>query len=127
MQPRQTIVSMRMTLVLPLCPLVLPPVMEVVWAVAMGYSDGFTVWYYDVIVVVFLIISMYLLEKALRTGIPVGTAYAVWTGIGAVGTITVSVLLGNESVTLLRVFFVILIIAGITGLQLTSGSGRTDT
>ena len=100
--------------------------MEVVWAVAMGYSDGFTIWYYDVIVVVFLIVSMYLLEKALRTGIPVGTAYAVWTGIGAVGTITVSVLLGNESVTLLRVFFVLLIIVGITGLQLTSGSGQTD-
>ena len=100
--------------------------MEVVWAVAMGYSDGFTIWYYDVIVVVFLIVSMYLLEKALKTGIPVGTAYAVWTGIGAVGTITVSVLLGNESVTLLRVFFVLLIIIGITGLQLTSGSGQTD-
>ena len=100
--------------------------MEVVWAVAMGYSDGFTIWYYDVIVVVFLIVSMYLLEKALRTGIPVGTAYAVWTGIGVVGTITVSVLLGNESVTLLRVFFVLLIIVGITGLQLTSGSGQTD-
>ena len=99
---------------------------EVVWAVAMGYSDGFTIWYYDVITVVFLIISTMLLERALRTGIPVGTAYAVWTGIGAVGTIIVSVALGNETITLLRVFFVILIIAGITGLQLTSGSGRTD-
>ena len=99
---------------------------EVVWAVAMGYSDGFTIWYYDVITVLFLIISTVLLERALRTGIPVGTAYAVWTGIGAVGTIIVSVALGNESITLLRVFFVMLIIAGITGLQLTSGSGRTD-
>ena len=99
---------------------------EVVWAVAMGYSDGFTIWYYDVITVVFLIISTVLLERALRTGIPVGTAYAVWTGIGAVGTIIVSVALGNETITLLRVFFVMLIIIGITGLQLTSGSGRTD-
>ena len=99
---------------------------EVVWAVAMGYSDGFTIWYYDVITVVFLIISTVLLERALRTGIPVGTAYAVWTGIGAVGTIIASVALGNESITLLRVFFVILIIAGITGLQLTSGNGQTD-
>ena len=99
---------------------------EVVWAVAMGYSDGFTIWYYDVITVVFLIISTVLLERALRTGIPVGTAYAVWTGIGAVGTIIVSVALGNETITLLRVFFVMLIIIGITGLQLTSGSDRTD-
>ena len=94
---------------------------EVVWAVAMGYSDGFTVWYYDVITVVFLIISTVLLERALRTGIPVGTAYAVWTGIGAVGTIIVSVALGNETLTLLRAAFVALIICGITGLQLTSG------
>ena len=101
-------------------------IMEVVWATAMGYSDGFTVWYYDIITVVFLIISMYLLEKALRTGIPVGTAYAVWTGIGAVGTIAISVALGNESLTVLRVVFVLLIIIGITGLQLTSGSSQTD-
>ena len=101
-------------------------IMEVVWATAMGYSDGFTVWYYDIITVVFLIISMYLLEKALRTGIPVGTAYAVWTGIGAVGTIAISVALGNESLTVLRVVFVLLIIIGITGLQLTSDSSQTD-
>lgn len=99
---------------------------EVVWAVAMGCSDGFTIWYYDIVTVVFLIISTVLLERALRTGIPVGTAYAVWTGIGAVGTIIVSTALGNENITLLRVFFVMLIIIGITGLQLTSGSSRTD-
>ena len=101
-------------------------IFEIVWAVAMDYSDGFSIWYYDIIVAVFLIGSTVMLAKALNMGIPVGTAYAVWTGIGAVGTITVSVLLGNESVTLLRVFFVLLIIVGITGLQLTSGSGQTD-
>ena len=101
-------------------------IMEVVWAVSMGYSEGFTIWYFDIVTVVFLIISTVLLEKALRTGIPVGTAYAVWTGIGAVGTIVVSVALGNETINALRVFFVVLIIAGIIGLQLTSGSGRTD-
>ena len=100
--------------------------MEVVWAVSMGYSDGFTIWYFDIVTVVFLILSTLLLGKALKTGIPVGTAYAVWTGIGAVGTIVVSVALGNETISALRVFFVILIIAGITGLQLTSGSGQTD-
>ena len=97
--------------------------MEVVWAVSMGYSDGFTIWYFDIVTVVFLILSTLLLGKALKTGIPVGTAYAVWTGIGAVGTIVVSVALGNETIGALRVFFVALIIAGIIGLQLTSGSG----
>ena len=100
--------------------LVIAGIFEIVWAVAMDYSDGFTVWYYDVTVVVFLIGSMVLLAKALDLGIPVGTAYAVWTGIGAVGTITVSVALGNESLTALKAVFVMMIIAGIIGLQLTS-------
>lgn len=100
--------------------LVIAGIFEIVWAVAMDYSDGFTVWYFDVVVVVFLIGSMVLLAKSLNLGIPVGTAYAVWTGIGAVGTITVSVALGNESLTALKALFVMMIIAGIIGLQLTS-------
>ena len=93
---------------------------EIVWAVAMDYSDGFTVWYYDIIVVLFLVGSTVLLAKALNMGIPVGTAYAVWTGTGAVGTITVSVVLGNETLTMLKTLFVMMIIAGIVGLQVTS-------
>ena len=93
---------------------------EVVWAIAMDYSDGFTVWYYDVTVAVFLIISMILLAKALNMGLPVGTAYAVWTGIGAVGTITISVILRNETLDALKTLFVVMIIAGIIGLQFTS-------
>lgn len=93
---------------------------EVVWAVAMDYSDGFTVWYFDVVVAVFLIGSTVLLAKALNMGIPVGTAYAVWTGIGAIGTIIVSVSLGNESLTALKALFVGMIIAGIIGLQIAS-------
>lgn len=93
---------------------------EVVWAVAMDYSDGFTVWYFDIIVAIFLIGSTFLLAKALDMGIPVGTAYAVWTGIGAIGTITMSVALGNESLTALKTLFVGMIIAGIIGLQITA-------
>ena len=93
---------------------------EIVWAVAMDYSDGFSIWYYDIIVAVFLIGSTVLLARALNLGIPVGTAYAVWTGIGAVGTMTVSVLLGNETLSALKVVFIAMIIAGIVGLQLSS-------
>ena len=93
---------------------------EIVWAVAMDYSNGFTVWYYDIVVVLFLVASTVLLAKALNLGIPVGTAYAVWTGIGAVGTITVSVALGNETLTILKTLFVMMIILGIVGLQVTS-------
>jgi quaternary ammonium compound-resistance protein SugE len=93
---------------------------EIVWAVAMDYSNGFTIWYYDIIVVLFLVGSTVLLAKALNLGIPVGTAYAVWTGIGAVGTITVSVALGNETLTILKTLFIMMIILGIVGLQVTS-------
>ena len=74
----------------------------------------------SMIVVIFLIVSMVLLAKALNKGIPVGTAYAVWTGIGAVGTITLSVALGNETLTMMKTLFVSMIIAGIIGLQITS-------
>lgn len=95
-------------------------IMEVIWAIAMDYSKGFTVWYFTVITIIFLIISTLLLAKALKTGLPVGTAYAVWTGIGAVGTITVSVILGNETLNALRVLFISMIIIGIVGLQMTS-------
>lgn len=99
--------------------------MEVVWAVAMDYSEGFTIWYYDVVVVIFLAASTILLAKSLSAGLPVGTAYAVWTGIGAVGTLVVSAALGNESLSLIRVIFVIMIIGGIVGLQATT-SPRTE-
>lgn len=100
--------------------------MEVVWATAMDYSEGFTIWYYDVITVIFLAVSMFMLEKALKGGIPVGTAYAVWTGIGAVGTIAISVAGGHETLTILRFIFVAMIVGGIVGLQLTSGSSESE-
>lgn len=100
--------------------------METVWAVAMDYSEGFTKILFDVIVIVFLCISMVLLSKALSMGLPVGTAYAVWTGIGAVGTIAVSILLGNEVATPLRMLFVGLIIFGIVGLQITSNEKKEE-
>ena len=98
--------------------------MEIVWAVSMDCSDGFTIWYFDLITVAALAVSTYLLSRALRCGIPMGTAYAVWTGIGAVGTISVSVILGNETLTALKMLFVAMIIIGIVGLQLSSSESR---
>ncbi|MBO5653900.1 MAG: QacE family quaternary ammonium compound efflux SMR transporter [Candidatus Methanomethylophilaceae archaeon] len=100
--------------------------METVWAVAMDYSDGFTKILYDIIVIVFLVISMVMLSKALNLGLPVGTAYAVWTGVGAVGTIVVSIILGNESAAPLRMLFIGLIVFGIAGLQITSTESKED-
>lgn len=100
--------------------LIIAGLMEVVWATFMDLSEGFTQIPYVILTAVFLVVSMYLLSKALSLGIPVGTGYAVWTGIGAVGTIVVSVLLGNEVLTVLRVIFVAMILGGIIGLQITS-------
>ncbi len=93
---------------------------EIVWAICMDYSEGFTVWYFVIPTIIFLLISTILLAMALKAGLPVGTAYAVWTGIGAVGTVIVSVILGNESLSVLSVLFLALIIGGIIGLQVTS-------
>ncbi len=100
--------------------------MEIVWATFMGYSKGFTIWYYDIIVIVFLVISTVLLSRALKMGLPVGTAYAVWTGIGAVGTMAVSVILGNEKLSVWSVVFLIMIIGGIIGLHATYRKSATD-
>jgi len=99
---------------------------EVIWAVAMGLSDGFAKIQYDAVVVIGLLISMVLLSKAIDGGLPVGTAYAVWTGIGAVGTLAASVLMDVETVTTLRAMFVFLIIVGIVGLQMSSGTKNPE-
>lgn len=93
---------------------------EIVWAIAMDYSDGFTKIQYDVIVILFLIIGMVFLTKALDEGLPVGTVYSVWVGIGAAGTMIVSVVLGLEQVSVLRLVFVTMIIIGILGLKYTT-------
>ena len=93
-------------------------IMEVVWATAMDYSDGFTIWYFDILVLVFMAMSMFLLERALKGGIPVGTGYAVWTGIGAIGTIAISVAAGHETLTLLRTVFVMMPTHRIQGFRL---------
>lgn len=92
---------------------------ETGWAVGLKYSDGLTKFYPVVFTVVTLILSMYLLEKALRT-LPVGTAYAVWTGIGIIGTTVLGIFLFNESMDLSRIFFIGLIAVGIGGLKMVS-------
>ena len=92
---------------------------ETGWAVGLKYSDGLTKFYPVVFTVATLILSMYLLEKALRT-LPVGTAYAVWTGIGIIGTTIVGIYLFNESMNMSRLFFIGLIAVGIGGLKMVS-------
>lgn len=98
--------------------------MEPLWVVAMKLSEGFTDLIWAVACVVFLALSMYLLALALKCRIPVGTAYSIWVGIGAIGSLIAGIFLFDESSDLLRMGFVLLIVVGIVGLQLTSGGER---
>lgn len=93
---------------------------EVAWAVGLEYSDGLSRPWPTAGTVVALAISMVLLAKAVES-LPVGTAYAVWTGIGAVGTAALGVLLFDEPAGPLRLAFVGVIVVGIVGLHAVSG------
>ena len=99
--------------------LVVAGLLEVGWAVGLKYTDGFTRPMPTTLVVGAMVASVWLLAIALRT-IPVGTGYAVWTGIGAVGTAILGMFLFNESRDALRVGCILLIVAGIVGLKLVT-------
>jgi len=92
---------------------------EVAWAVGLKYTDGFTRPLPTVLVVGAMVASVWLLAIALRT-IPVGTGYAVWTGIGAVGTAILGMVLFGESRDAARLACIGLIVAGIAGLKIAS-------
>ena len=94
-------------------------IFETAWAIGLKYSAGFTRLGPSIFTILTMAISLYLLALALRT-LPVGTAYAVWTGIGAVGAAILGILLFNESREITRIFCILLIVAGIIGLKLTS-------
>ena len=94
-------------------------VLEVGWAVGLKYTDGFTRLWPTVGTAVALVGSMALLGVALRT-LPLGTAYAVWTGIGTVGTAVLGIVLFREPATALRLVCIALIVAGIVGLKLAT-------
>lgn len=93
---------------------------EVVWAVGLKYTNGFTRLWPSVGTVAAMIASFWLLAQALKA-LPLGTAYAVWTGIGAVGTVILGIALFGESASPLRLACIGLILAGIVGLKLTAG------
>ena len=94
--------------------------LEIAWAIGLKYTDGFRRPVASVITIVLMIGSFYVLSLAVRT-LPIGTAYAVWTGIGAFGTAVLGMYLFNEPVNLPRIACLALIIAGIVGLKVTAG------
>jgi quaternary ammonium compound-resistance protein SugE len=99
--------------------LILAGLLEVVWAIGIKYTDGFTRLLPSAVTIAAMIGSIYLLALAVRT-IPIGTGYAVWTGIGAVGAVILGMVLFNEPRDFLRVGSILLIVAGIAGLKVAT-------
>lgn len=94
-------------------------IFEVVWAIGLKYTHGFTRLVPSLITISGMIISFSLLSFSLKS-LPIGTAYAIWTGIGALGTVLVGIWLFDEPHDFPRILFVLLIITGIVGLKMTS-------
>lgn len=92
---------------------------EIVWAIGLKYTQGFTRPLPSVITVAGMIVSFYFLALATKV-LPIGTAYAIWTGIGAVGAITLGIILFKEPFDLLRIIFLLFIVTGIIGLKVVS-------
>lgn len=101
--------------------LVVAGLFEIAWAIGLQYSDGLTKPVPTLGTALALLASMVLLAKAVQD-LPIGTAYAVWTGIGAVGTATLGVVLFDEPASVARVGFIALIVVGIVGLHTASGT-----
>lgn len=99
--------------------LVLAGALEVCWSLGLKYTDGFTKLVPSIFTIVTLALSMYMLAKA-STEIPIGTAYPIWVGIGAIGAAIGGIFLFQEQATLPRIVFLILLIVSIIGLKMTS-------
>ena len=98
--------------------LVVAGLFEVGWAIGLKYTEGFSRFWPSAATVAAMVVSVVLLGWAMRT-LPVGTAYAVWTGIGAIGTVVLGIVLFQEPATVARLVCVGLILAGSVGLKLT--------
>ncbi|EJG1063381.1 multidrug efflux SMR transporter [Vibrio parahaemolyticus] len=92
---------------------------EIAWAVGLKSSQGFTKFGASAFTIVFMLLSFWLLGIALRT-LPLGIAYGVWVGIGAIGTAIVSIYLFNEPATLIKALSLLMIVAGIAGLKISA-------
>ncbi|HZK83546.1 MAG TPA: quaternary ammonium compound efflux SMR transporter SugE [Desulfosporosinus sp.] len=92
-------------------------IFEVEWAIGLKYSEGFTKITPSILTLAGMIASFYFLSLSLKT-LPIGTAYAIWTGIGTVGTVILGTVLFKEPFDIMRIFCIALIISGITGLKL---------
>jgi quaternary ammonium compound-resistance protein SugE len=99
--------------------LVIAGILEIAWAIGLKYTEGWTKLWPSIFTGVLLVASFYFLSLAVKT-LPIGTAYAVWTGIGTVGAAILGMFLFDEPRDIVRIGCIFLIIAGIAGLKLTS-------
>lgn len=99
--------------------LIIAGLFEIFWAIGPKYTDGFTKLTPSILTILSMLVSIWLLSISLKT-LPLGTAYAVWVGIGTVGTVIAGIILFNDSVNLLRIISIIFIILGIIGLKITT-------
>ncbi len=103
---------------MPWVALVIAGLLEVCWAVGLKYTDGFRRPAPSILVILAIAASMFLLSWAART-LPIGTAYAVWVGIGALGAAILGAILFKEPVTAMRLVFLAMLVASIMGLKVT--------
>ena len=92
---------------------------EVAWAVGMKYSEGFSRLVPSLITAICMVLSVWLLSSSMKT-LPLGTAYAIWTGIGAIGAVIVGIIIFKEPMTALRIGSACLIVLGLLGLKLSA-------
>ncbi|WP_342514256.1 SMR family transporter [Sporosarcina sp. FSL K6-1522] len=105
--------------------LLIAGITEIVWAIGLKEAHGFTVLLPSIISVIFISISFFLFAKAMEV-IPIGTAYAIFTGIGAAGTAIVGMLVFGESAGAKKLFFLVLLLVGIVGLKLADGKEEVE-
>jgi len=96
-------------------------ILEVFWSACLKLSNGFGVLKFSVLTIIGMIASFVFLSQAVKS-LPLGTSYAIWTGIGALGALIVGIVFFKEAVTLSRIFFAVLLLVGIAGLKFTSGN-----
>lgn len=97
--------------------IIMAGILEIVWVIGLKYSHGFTEIIPSIVTIIIIIFSFFLLSKALHS-IPLGTGYAIFTGLGTVGTVVTGMLFFGETINLLKVFFVALMIVGIIGIKI---------
>lgn len=101
--------------------LIIAGLFEVMWAIELKYSKGFTNLIPSILTIIGLIASFYFLSISIKSW-PLGSAYAIWTGIGTVGTVIFSIILFKETVNIMQIFCIILIVVGIIGLKMLSSN-----